>query len=69
MSSEAVCDDEDGVSSEQGKDNPTEPILLSIQAFVRKQPSTAGHDDVSDFTEPGAVRLTDLADVWSNPVT
>ena len=50
--SDAVCDDEDGGGGEQGKDDPSEPILPSIQSFVREHPSAAVLDNASDFAEP-----------------
>jgi hypothetical protein len=60
---------DDGGGSEQGEDDPSEPILPSIQAFVREQPSAAVLDNASDLSEPRAVGLADLADVRLNPVT
>ena len=66
---ESVCDDEDGGGSEQGEDDPSKPILPSIQAFVREQPSTAVLNNASDLAEPGTVGLANLADVRLNSVT
>jgi len=60
---------DDGGGSEQGEDDPSEPILPSIQSFVREQPSAAVLDNASDLSEPRAVGLADLADVRLNPVT
>ena len=60
---EAVGDDEDGGRGEQREYDPPQPVLPSIQAFVRQQPSTAVLDDASNLAEPGAMRLADLADV------
>ncbi|WP_449234933.1 hypothetical protein [Azospirillum doebereinerae] len=48
---EAVSDDEDGRRGEQREDDPRQPILSSIQAFVCEQPSTAVLDHASDLAE------------------
>ena len=65
---ESVCDDEDGCGGEQREDDPRQPILSSIQAFVGQQPSAAVLDDASDLAEARTVGFTDLADVRLNPV-
>ncbi|PWC61337.1 hypothetical protein TSH7_03930 [Azospirillum sp. TSH7] len=57
---EAVGDDEDIRRGEKREYDPRQPVVSSIQAFVRQQPSAAVLDDASDLAEHRAVGLADL---------
>src|SRR3954451_24445892 len=59
---EPVGDDENAGCCQQRIDGARQPVVAAIEALVGEQPSIRMLDNAANGAQPGAVRLTSLAD-------
>src|SRR3954468_11663485 len=60
---DAVGDDEDAGSGQEGQDDVAEPVLAPIKSLVGQQPSAVVLNHAADPAQPRAVRFADLTNV------